>query len=88
MPLWAKVLAIVALACACVVYPILVFGMAMQYSWVRNGFIGGVWGLFYGLVVEHRFYWNAVARMVGGIAPAVLIYSMIKLLELWRKRKE
>ena len=87
MPRWAKVLAIVVLACACVVFPVLVFSAAMQYSWVRNGFIGGTLGLLYGLVVEHRFYWSAVARMAGGIAPAVLIYSTIKLLELRGKRK-
>jgi len=87
VPRWAKALGIVLAVCGFMAFQILVFGMAMQYYWVRNGFIGGAWSLLNGLGVEHRFYRSAVARMAGGLAPAVLIYSTVKLLELWGKRK-
>lgn len=88
VPRWAKVLAIVVFVCTSVVLPIFVISLALRYYWVRNGLVGGAIGFVYGLLAEHRFYWSALAAMAGGLAPAVLIYSTVKLLELWGKRKQ
>jgi hypothetical protein len=88
VPRWAKVLAIAVFVSGFVLVSIFVISSALRYYWVHNGFIGGAIGFAYGLIVEHRFYWSTVAAMAGGLAPAVLIYSTVKLLELWGKRKQ
>jgi hypothetical protein len=86
-PRWAKVLAVAVFVFACIVLPIFVIDSALQYYWVRNGLVGGAVGFAYGLLVEHRFYWGAIAAMAGGLAPAVIIYFTVRLLEIWGKRK-